>query len=380
MVAEDDDEASKTEEPSERKISKAKEEGDVALSQDAKSFLMLLGMLFVVWLLLPILMKWFYQLSLPFIENPESIPTDARHIRLLLIHVVLGFFKILAIPFAVFMLLGVFASIAQTGFVFAPKKLEPDWNKLNIFAALPKFINMKKIVESLKDIVKITVIAFISILVIRPYLDKANLMPTMETTAILAFIHKVVVLLIFTVVIAVLVIAVADFAYQKYTHLKKLRMTKQEVKDEYTFERAWNLYEKKVGCKAKLEKKWNSMSQKDRKAAIEYIPLYVIATEDKKYRKNFQTFLNQRGWEDELIGATPPPAAINEHPSDISLLIDKTRAERNVNNADKDIIFKTRITGMIELLQKNPHSLCRKQLEIYRDNGTLERLGIQWNP
>ena len=85
----------------------------------------------------------------------------------------------------------------------------------------------------------------------------------------------------------------------------------KQVKDEYTFERAWNLYEKKVGCKAKLEKKWNSMSLKDRKAAIEYIPLYVIATEDKKYRKNFQTFLNQRGWEDEIIGATPPPASVN---------------------------------------------------------------------
>ena len=41
MVPEDDDDASKTEEPSERKISKAKEEGDVALSQDAKSFIML---------------------------------------------------------------------------------------------------------------------------------------------------------------------------------------------------------------------------------------------------------------------------------------------------------------------------------------------------
>jgi hypothetical protein len=92
----------------------------------------------------------------------------------------------------------------------------------------------------------------------------------------------------------------------------------KEIKDEYTFERAWNLYGKKVGCKEKLEKKWNSMSKKDRKAAIEYIPLYVIATEDKKYRKNFQTFLNQRGWEDELIGATPPPAAVNENPSEIS--------------------------------------------------------------
>ena len=40
----------------------------------------------------------------------------------------------------------------------------------------------------------------------------------------------------------------------------------------------------------------------------------LIATEDKKYRKNFQTFLNQRGWEDELIGATPPPAVTNEQP------------------------------------------------------------------
>lgn len=160
----------------------------------------------------------------------------------------------------------------------------------------------------------------------------------------------------------------------------KVTAPPKQVKDEYTFERAWNLYEKKVGCKAKLEKKWNSMSLKDRKAAIEYIPIYVISTADKKYRKNFQTFLNQRGWEDEIIGTPQQPASVNEQPSEISQLIAKTKAEQNVTNADKDIIFKTRITGMIELLQKNPQSLCRKQLEIYRDNGTLERLGIQWNP
>ena len=225
MVAEDDDEASKTEEPSERKISKAKEEGDIAISQDAKSFIMLIGMLFIIWLVLPLMFKWFYTYSLKFVETPDTIPTDGRHIRLLLYDTVFALMKILGIPFAILMVLGIFASIAQTGFVFAPKKLEPNWNKLNIFAALPQFINMKKIVESLKGIIKITVIAFIGILVIRPYLEKVNLMPGMETMAILSFIHKVVVLLIFTVVIAVLVIAVADFAYQKYQHLKKLRMS-----------------------------------------------------------------------------------------------------------------------------------------------------------
>lgn len=161
----------------------------------------------------------------------------------------------------------------------------------------------------------------------------------------------------------------------------KVTAPPKQVKDEYTFERAWNLYEKKVGCKAKLEKKWNSMSQKDRKAAIEYIPLYVLSQPDKQYRKNFQTFLNQRGWEDEIIGAAPPPAAINEKPSEMSQLIARTKDElQNLTEDARDNKLRQRIYGMIEVLKNNPQSSCRIPLEIYRDNGTMERFGIQWNP
>ena len=71
--------------------------------------------------------------------------------------------------------------------------------------------------------------------------------------------------------------------------------------DDYSFEKAWDLYQKKVGPKEKLKTKWNKLSLKDRKAAIEHIPLYVQSTPDKTYRKHFQTYLNQRGWEDEII-------------------------------------------------------------------------------
>ena len=233
MVAEDDDEASKTEEPSERKISKAKEEGDVAISQDAKSFIMLLGMLFVVWLVVPLMFKWFYIMGVNFVENAAQTQVDTGRFQILLTQAGLGMLKIMAIPFVIFMVLGLFASIAQTGFIYAPKKLEPNWNKLNVFAQLPNFINMKKVVESLKGIIKIVVVAVLVMMAVKPYVMKANLLPEMETIAILRFIHKIVVLVLFTVVIAVLIIAVADYAYQKYTHLKKLRMTKQEVKDEY---------------------------------------------------------------------------------------------------------------------------------------------------
>lgn len=233
VTPEEEDEASKTEEPSERKISKAKEEGDVAVSQDAKSFLMLLGMLFVIWLLLPLMMKWFYASSIGFLENATSVEVTPQNFQKLLIAAAFGLFKIMGFPFVIFISLGVLASIAQTGFIYAPKKLEPKWDKLNIFSAMANFINMKKIIDALKGIIKITVISFIALLVVKPYLGKVELMPSMETMAILKFIHKIVVLLLFTVVIAVLVIALADYAYQKYSHLKKLRMTKQEVKDEY---------------------------------------------------------------------------------------------------------------------------------------------------
>ncbi len=234
MVApEDDDESSKTEEPSERKIEKAREEGDTAVSQDAKSFIMFLAMLAVIWMIIPLMFRWFYEYSIKFIELPDSLPTDAAHIQRLLINSGVALLKILAIPFAIFIVFGITASISQTGFIYAPKKLEPNWNKLNIFAALPNFINMKKVVESLKGLLKICLIAYVSILVVRPYLPQVNLLPTMDSIGILEFIHKIVVLLIFTVVMAIFILAVADYLYQRYTYLKKLRMTKQEVKEEY---------------------------------------------------------------------------------------------------------------------------------------------------
>ncbi len=233
MVAEDDDDASKTEDPSQRKLEKAKEEGNTAMSQEAKTFIMMLGMIFVVWFVFPMMFRWFYALSVKFIQSPAQMNVDERSLRLLASQTSFGVIKILAIPFAVFIILGVFACISQTGFIFAPDKILPKWDKLNIFKAMTEFITMKKVVESLKGILKISAVAFVSIKVITPYIDDVTLMPSMEISAILSLIHKIVLMLIFTVAIAVLLIAALDFFYQKYAFYKKMRMTKQEVKEEY---------------------------------------------------------------------------------------------------------------------------------------------------
>lgn len=64
----------------------------------------------------------------------------------------------------------------------------------------------------------------------------------------------------------------------------------------------WNLYDKKVGDKNKIEKKWNKLANEERQLIIDHIPKYKNAQPDKQFRKNPETFLNSKGWEDELIG------------------------------------------------------------------------------
>lgn len=74
-----------------------------------------------------------------------------------------------------------------------------------------------------------------------------------------------------------------------------------EIVDEFGFEKLWDLYDKKIGDKEKLRKKWDKLSKADKAAVFEYLPKYREAVPDKKFRKNLETFLNNKSWNDELI-------------------------------------------------------------------------------
>lgn len=77
------------------------------------------------------------------------------------------------------------------------------------------------------------------------------------------------------------------------------------------FEDFWNLYEKKVGDKGKLKKKWDSLTDVQQKQAMQHIPKYKIAQPDKQFRKNPETYLNNKSFNDEVVGM-PPEAKIIE--------------------------------------------------------------------
>lgn len=67
------------------------------------------------------------------------------------------------------------------------------------------------------------------------------------------------------------------------------------------FDIFWDLYDKKVGDKEKLIKKWSNMSDDDRTKIIQHIPKYKIAQPEKKFRKDPSTYFNNKSWNDEVI-------------------------------------------------------------------------------
>jgi len=69
-----------------------------------------------------------------------------------------------------------------------------------------------------------------------------------------------------------------------------------------SFDDFWNLYDKKVGNKETLQKKWSKLKDQERTAIMAYIPRNKLDQIDKQNRKSPETFLNQRSWEDEIIG------------------------------------------------------------------------------
>lgn len=75
--------------------------------------------------------------------------------------------------------------------------------------------------------------------------------------------------------------------------------------DVYSFENFWDDYDKKIGNKEKLFRLWDRLPDADKLKIKAYIPRYKAAKPDKQFRKNPQTFLNNKGWEDEIIESKP---------------------------------------------------------------------------
>jgi len=119
------------------------------------------------------------------------------------------------------------------GWIFSTKALAPKMNRLNPFSGLKRMFSANSLVELLKSWAKVLVVGLVAWLVLNAYFEDAMLLQHKDTEpAVRGAVHIIIWSVIF-LCLSTAVIAIIDVPWQIYSHTKKLRMTMQEIKDEY---------------------------------------------------------------------------------------------------------------------------------------------------
>ncbi len=135
----------------------------------------------------------------------------------------------LLIPIAI---AGFVANIFQVGFQINSEAIAPKLSKFNPISGMKRLISLKSLVELGKSIIKIFFIGSIVYILVKNDMKAFPALIHQEVGQILIFIARASLKICFFVCLAMLVLAVLDFMYQRWQHEKDLKMTKQEVKDE----------------------------------------------------------------------------------------------------------------------------------------------------
>jgi flagellar biosynthetic protein FliR/FlhB len=121
----------------------------------------------------------------------------------------------------------------QSGFILTGEPLKPDFKKLSIISGFKKIFSMRSTVDLLKNLAIITTIAYVAYDYIKSnYLVIMNY-GSLRIDAILGVFGKLVIDIFFKIAIIMLIISIIDYAYQRYKHNKELKMSVQEIKEEY---------------------------------------------------------------------------------------------------------------------------------------------------
>lgn len=222
----------KTEEASPRRLQEAREEGNVPKSAEFNSALILIfGLMTLNILSVQIFQKLFHGFKIFYSElNTFAISIDSVKF-----YTFLGVQSIVDLigPFLVVIaLVGIVSNVAQVGFLFTLKPLEPKFSKINPIKGLSKFFKLKSFVELVKGLLKLTIIGIIAYNTLIDHQDDYPLLLYYTPSQIISFIATVMFELAMRTLGALLILAFLDLMYQRWQYKRDMRMSKQDIKDE----------------------------------------------------------------------------------------------------------------------------------------------------
>lgn len=232
-MAEEADDADKTEEPSERKLEKALEKGDVARSQEVSTFFLLGGTLSVIaFIMAPTAGSLITPMKVLLSESHRFDLTGSE-LRGLMIEIGQTLILAILVPCLILALASVVGHLVQHKFVWSLEGLKPKLSKINPIEGFKRIFGLDALVNFVKGLVKISAVAGAIFIVVWPRRDELDLLVSLGPAALLEEMQSIVVQMTMAVLAVVFLIAGLDYMYQRARWMKKQMMSRQELKEEY---------------------------------------------------------------------------------------------------------------------------------------------------
>jgi flagellar biosynthesis protein FlhB len=227
------DDTQKTEDPTPKKLEEARKKGQVAISREVNNWVMILAATILMGALSVTFFSQLNKILIAYIEHAHQFPTMPGGMNILLGEGMQRVLIVMALPMLLLMAAAFLAPFIQVGPIFAPNVIKPDINKISPVKGWERLFSMRSLVEFAKGLLKLALISFVGLIILYPYFGQIDHMVGLPIPLLMVEMKTMLMRLMIGILVALLVIAVADLLYQRYEHNKKMRMTKQELKDEY---------------------------------------------------------------------------------------------------------------------------------------------------
>ena len=226
-----DSSSDKTEQPTPKRLRDARKKGQVAKSKEVSSAAVIVSLMLFLWASSDFYLKKFEEL----LESPiwlESVVFDAAFDDMVRKALELGLLMIFPVAL-IGLLAAVFGNFVQVGVLFAPEAVKPDLKKINPGKALKNIFSKKNMVELLKSLLKIAFMTYLIGHIIWVNASTIMRIPYCGINCIMPILGMLFSQVVIYASAAFIIVAAADYVFQKFEHIKGLKMSKDEVKREY---------------------------------------------------------------------------------------------------------------------------------------------------
>ena len=223
----------KTEEPTPKKKKDARKQGNIAKSAEVNKVMTFIAILVVIYMMSGSIISELQGFIVNILSGDFSMTMNDNTIKILMFKVMMSFMKIVLPISLIIMVFGILGSLIQTGLFFSMESLKPKFSKLNPLTGLKNMFSMKAIVNLIKSMVVICIMIYLGYSFMSKNFEGIIKSGDIYLPYLFNIVLDLIKSILTSITLAVAVVAALDYGYEKFSHKKGLKMTKQEVKEEY---------------------------------------------------------------------------------------------------------------------------------------------------